>query len=60
MKSGIEYQNNGYQQLFSVVTNNGFSDWAMTNLDRVTQTMYYRLSRRGNDFLLEHSADCCR
>ncbi|MCD5996830.1 DUF1349 domain-containing protein [Pseudomonas sp. CDFA 602] len=57
MKSGIEYQSNGYQQLFSVVTNNGFSDWAMTNLDRVTQTMYYRLSRRGNDFLLEHSAD---
>ena len=57
MKSGIEYQNNGFQQLFSVVTNNGFSDWSMVNFDRITQTMYYRLSRRGSDFLLENSVD---
>lgn len=57
MKSGIEYQSNGYQQLFSVVTNNGFSDWSMANFDRVTQTMHYRLSRRGSDFLLENSVD---
>jgi len=57
MKSGIEYQNNGFQQLFSVVTNNGFSDWSMANFDRTTQTMYYRLSRRGSDFLLENSVD---
>jgi regulation of enolase protein 1 (concanavalin A-like superfamily) len=57
MKSGIEYQNNGFQQLFSVVTNNGFSDWSMADFDRVTQTMYYRLSRRGSDFLLENSVD---
>lgn len=57
MKSGIEYQSNGFQQLFSVVTNNGFSDWSMVNFDRITQTMYYRLSRRGSDFLLENSVD---
>lgn len=57
MKSGIEYQNNGYQQLFSVVTNNGFSDWSMANFDQLTQTMYYRLSRRKSDFLLENSPD---
>lgn len=57
MKSGLEYQSNGYQQLFSVVTNNGFSDWSMFNFDRTTQTMYYRLSRRGSDFLLENSVD---
>lgn len=57
MKSGIEYQNNGYQQLFSVVTNQGFSDWSMSNFDRYRQTMYYRLSRRESDFLLENSLD---
>ncbi|WP_339480686.1 MULTISPECIES: DUF1349 domain-containing protein [unclassified Pseudomonas] len=57
MKSGIEYQNNGFQQLFSVVTNSGYSDWSMVNFDRTTQTMYYRLSRRGCDFLLENSID---
>ncbi|KKA07418.1 hypothetical protein VP02_13170 [Pseudomonas ogarae] len=57
MKSGIEYQSNGFQQLFSVVTNNGYSDWSMVNFDRTTQTMYYRLSRRGSDFLLENSID---
>lgn len=57
MKSGIEYQSNGFQQLFSVVTNTGFSDWSMANFDRLTQCMYYRLSRRGSDFLLENSVD---
>lgn len=57
MKSGIEYQSNGFQQLFSVVTNHGFSDWSMANFDRLTQRMYYRLSRRGSDFLLENSVD---
>lgn len=57
MKSGIEYQSNGFQQLFSVVTNNGYSDWSMANLDRPAHSMYYRLSRRNSDFLLEHSVD---
>lgn len=57
MKSGIEYQSNGYQQLFSVVTNNGFSDWSMADFDPAIQTMYYRLSRRKSDFLLENSPD---
>ncbi|MBP2100486.1 DUF1349 domain-containing protein [Enterococcus rivorum] len=55
MKSGIEFQANGFQQLFSVVTNRGFSDWAMVNYDKSTQEMYYRLSRRNEDFLLEYS-----
>lgn len=57
MKSGIEFQSNNFQQLFSVVTNWGFSDWSMTNYDRTTQEMYYRLSRRNFDFLLEYSKD---
>lgn len=57
MKSGIEYQSNGFQQLFSVVTNRGFSDWAMWNYDKNKQDMYYRLSRRQADFLLEYSED---
>lgn len=60
MKSGIEYQSNGFQQLFAVVTNHGFSDWSMANYDRTTQTMHYRLSRRGSDFLLENSSDGIR
>ncbi|MGY5954740.1 DUF1349 domain-containing protein [Kosakonia sp. BK9b] len=57
MKSGIEYQSKGCQQLFSVVTNAGFSDWSMADLAQQVPTMYYRLSRRGSDFLLENSAD---
>ena len=34
MKSSIEYENNEYQRLGSVVTNNGYSDWATTDISK--------------------------
>ncbi|VEU80436.1 DUF1349 domain-containing protein [Haploplasma axanthum] len=56
-KSGIEYHNNAEAWLGSVVTNNGYSDWATTNIGAFIKSMWYRLSRRENDFLLENSYD---
>lgn len=55
-KASIEYENATLARLGSVVTNLGYSDWATTDIATPTQ-MWYRLSRRGPDFLIEHSTD---
>ncbi len=57
LKASIEYENEEYQHLGSVVTNQGYSDWATTEIDASIKEMWYRLSRRGNDFRLESSQD---
>lgn len=57
IKGSIEYENDLYQHLGSVVTNNGYSDWATTEISSSIKSMYYRLSRRGNDYLIENSID---
>ncbi|ANS74447.1 hypothetical protein AWM70_07510 [Paenibacillus yonginensis] len=56
-KASIEYENDEYQRLGSVVTNHGYSDWATTDIEASVKRMYYRLSRRESDFLIEHSYD---
>lgn len=56
-KASIEYENDEYQRLGSVVTNNGYSDWATTDIDGKIKSMYYRLSRRESDFCIENSID---
>lgn len=56
-KASIEYENENFQRLGSVVTNNGYSDWATTDISSDIKHMYYRLSRRGPDFLMENSQD---
>ncbi|WP_026888478.1 DUF1349 domain-containing protein [Clostridium beijerinckii] len=56
-KASVEYENEKYQRLGSVVTNNGFSDWATTDIEANIKTMYYRLSRRESDYCIENSTD---
>ena len=55
-KASIEYETEHFSRLGSVVTNRGYSDWATTNIQTVN-VMWYRLSRRGPDFLIESSSD---
>lgn len=57
LKASIEYENETFQHLGSVVTNNGYSDWATTEIDANIQSMWYRLSRREDDYLIECSED---
>ena len=57
LKGSIEYENENFQHLGSVVTNRGYSDWATTEIDASIRTMWYRLSRRENDFCIECSQD---
>lgn len=53
LKASIEYENERFQRLGSVVTNNGFSDWATTDIPAAQRFMSYRLSRRESDFCVE-------
>lgn len=57
LKASIEYENPEYQRLGSVVTNHGYSDWATTDIDSSIKSMWYRLSRRESDYLIECSLD---
>lgn len=57
LKASIEFENNQFQYLGSVVTNNGYSDWATTAIDSSIKTMWYRLSRREDDYCIECSTD---
>ena len=57
LKGSIEYENESYQHLGSVVTNNGYSDWATTQVCASIKSIWYRLSRRESDFCIECSMD---
>ena len=57
LKASIEYENSEYQHLGSVVTNGGYSDWATTVIDASIKSMWYRFSRREDDYCIECSND---
>ena len=57
LKASIEYENEKFQHLGSVVTNNGYSDWATVEIDAYIKEMWYRFSRREDDYCLECSSD---
>ncbi len=57
LKASVEYENERFGHLGSVVTNDGYSDWATTAIDASVSSMWYRLSRREDDFCVECSED---
>lgn len=57
LKASVEYENDCFQHLGSVVTNHGYSDWSTTSIDASIKSMWYRLSRREDDFCVECSQD---
>lgn len=57
LKASVEYENDKIQRLGSVVTNNGYSDWASVDVDASIKSIWFRLSRRENDFCIENSVD---
>ena len=60
LKGSIEYENEEFQHLGSVVTNLGYSDWATTEIPASIKSMWYRLSRREDDYCIECSEDGLR
>ncbi|MCM0599760.1 DUF1349 domain-containing protein [Periweissella fabalis] len=57
LKSSTEYENEEFQRLGSVVTNEGYSDWATMDVSTEHKAIWYRLSRRASDYRLEYSFD---
>ena len=57
LKGSIEYENENFQHLGSVVTNHGYSDWATTDISSDIKHMWYRFSRRESDYCIENSED---
>ena len=57
LKGSVEYENDEFQHLGSVVTNNGYSDWATTAIPADVKTMWYRFSRREDDYCIECSTN---
>lgn len=57
LKGSIEYENEQFQHLGSVATNMGYSDWATTAIDASIHAMWYRFSRREDDYCIECSED---
>ena len=60
LKGSIEYENEEFQHLGSVVTNNGYSDWATTEIGADVKSIWYRFSRREDDYCIECSEDGIR
>ncbi len=57
LKGSVEYVNKKYQHLGSVVTNYGYSDWATTAIAASVKSIWFRLSRREDDYCIECSSD---
>ena len=57
LKASVEYENDQFQHLGSVVTNLGYSDWATTEIDADIHSIWYRFSRREDDYCIECSYD---
>lgn len=60
LKASVEYENEAFQHLGSVATNQGYSDWATTEIPASVKTMWYRLSRREDDYRIECAEDGVR
>lgn len=60
LKASVEYENDEFQHLGSVVTNHGYSDWATTEIPASVKSMWYRFSRRNDDYCIECAQDRIR
>ena len=60
LKGSVEFENEAFQHLGSVATNNGYSDWATQEIPASIKSMWYRFSRREDDYCLECSEDGAR
>ena len=57
IKASVEYETEEFGHLGSVVTNGGYSDWATTEFSAKNKCLWFRLSRREEDFRIECSLD---
>ncbi|MBQ9061880.1 MAG: DUF1349 domain-containing protein [Eubacterium sp.] len=57
MKASAEYADENGQHFGSVLTNHGYCDWATNMISSEITTVWYRLSRKDADYVIEYSFD---
>jgi hypothetical protein len=57
LKTSVEFESHGPNRLGSVVTNQGYSDWATQDLSKDVNEVSFRIRREGADYLVETSLD---
>ena len=57
MKASAEYADENGQYFGSVLTNHGYCDWATNLVPSDITTVWYRLSRKDSDYVIEYSFD---
>lgn len=57
IKCSIEYENSTLSRLGSVITKDGFSDWATTDITRNLNCMYYKIEKHKGDIFIYNSFD---
>lgn len=57
IKASAEYETDDHSRLGSVVTNQGYSDWATVDVYGGITGMWYRMECKGNDFQIDYSPD---
>jgi uncharacterized protein len=57
LKTSVEFEPHGPNRLGSVVTNQGYSDWATQELSKDKDEVSFRIRREGEDYLVETSLD---
>ncbi len=57
LKCSCEFETPMHGRIGSVVTNAGYSDWATVDLEPMPDSAWYRVSAKGDDYLIEWSRD---
>lgn len=57
LKASVEYGDEKMAFLGAVVSNHGYSDWSTSQISADIKSIWFRLSRRDDDFCVENSFD---
>ena len=57
LKSSVEYDPPGPPRLGAVVTNHGYSDWSSQDFPMDVKTVWLRVRREGDDYLVDWCSD---
>lgn len=57
VKTSVEFEPEGYNQLGAVVTNSGYSDWSTQPIERSIDEFWFQVDLCGRDILVRSSLD---
>ncbi|WP_285767495.1 DUF1349 domain-containing protein [Peribacillus sp. SI8-4] len=57
LKTSVEYIPDGKSKLGVVATNQGYSDWSSQEITQAGASLFYRITRRDNNYYVDYSLD---